>query len=95
MIQLHDRPSEMHPPEKFPSNNSSAQPYLWRDLYRKAVFERERTKILGRIRDAERALTQREHELCMKSKDSAERESVVTALNCLEALRRCLTHSQA
>jgi hypothetical protein len=68
----------------------SARAYLWRDLYRQAIFESDRTRIPERIREAERALMHRERELCRTSGSAAERETVVTALNCLEALRACI-----
>jgi hypothetical protein len=77
--------------EKFTSSPlASARTYLWHDLYLEAIFERDRARIAERIRDAGRALMHREHELCRISGSSAERESVVTALNCLEALRACI-----
>jgi hypothetical protein len=88
MIQLQEPSSELKFPEKL--TVSTQETYLWRDLYRQAIFERERTKIPARIREAERALMHREHELCMNKQNSAERESVVTALNCLRALRICM-----
>jgi len=56
-----------------------------------AIFERDRTKIPDRIREAARALMVREHELCTTTqKDWAERELVITALHYLEAFRDCL-----
>jgi hypothetical protein len=62
---------------------------LWRDLYLLAIFEAEPSKILERIQEAERALTKREHELCSDPQGSAEREAVINALHCLDALRHC------
>jgi len=62
---------------------------LWRDLYLLAIFEPDHTKIPERIQEAERALIRREHELCADSQSSAEREAVINALHCLEALRHC------
>ena len=62
---------------------------LWRDLYLLAVFEPESTKIPERIQEAERALITREHELSIDPQGSVEREAVINALHCLEALRRC------
>jgi|SwirhisoilCB2_FD_contig_51_13604557_length_724_multi_2_in_0_out_0_2 hypothetical protein len=88
MLQPQDQPSPLEIPEPF--NNSAAHTYLWRDLYRVAIFERERAMLPARIREAERALIEREHELCMNQQSSAERESVITALNCLHALRTCM-----
>lgn len=76
--------------EKFTSFPLASSTYLWHDLYLQAIFEKDRARIAERIRDAGRALMHREHELCRISGNSAERESVVTALNCLEALRACI-----
>jgi hypothetical protein len=88
MIQPHDQPSELKVPEQF--NASATHTYLWRNLYRGAIYEREPARLPARIREAERALMRREHELCMNKQGSAERESVIIALNCLQALRTCL-----
>src|SRR5690242_9283004 len=62
---------------------------LWRDLYLLAIFEAEPSKILQRIQEAERALIKREHELCSDPQGSVEREAVINALHCLDALRHC------
>jgi hypothetical protein len=62
---------------------------LWRDLYLLAIFEAEPTKILERIQEAESALIRREHELCIDPQNSVEREAVINALHCLDALRYC------
>lgn len=67
----------------------AARDSLWRDLYLQAIFEPEQTKIPQRIREAERALIRREHELCIESMGSVEREAVINALHCLDALRHC------
>jgi len=88
MIQPQDQPSKLPFPEKF--NPSGAHTCLWRDLYLVAIFERERAKLPARIREEEQALMRREHELCMSTQSSAERESIITALNCLHALRACI-----
>ncbi len=93
MLQLQDQPSKLNIPQRFTSNESSTHPYLWRDLYLRAIFEPDRSKVPQRIREAERALMQRERELS-SSQGSAERGSVITALNCLEALRACVAHSR-
>ena len=68
----------------------SARAYLWRDLYRQAIFESDRTRIPERIREAEMALMHRERELYRTSGSAGERETVITALDCLEALRACM-----
>ena len=49
------------------------------DLYIQAVFESDRNKISGRIRDAEKALANREHELYSIPQSTAERHAVVTS----------------
>jgi hypothetical protein len=91
MIQPQDQTSELTPSRKIDSFTlSSADVSLWRALYLRAIFERDRTKIPDRIREAARALMLREHELCTAQKDWTERQSVITALHCLEAFRYCL-----
>lgn len=67
----------------------SARNSLWRDLYLQAIFEAKPEKIRERIQEAERALMQREHELCVEPTGSVEREAVINALHCLDALRHC------
>jgi hypothetical protein len=62
----------------------------WHDLYIQAVFESDRNKISGRIRDAEKALANREHELYSIPQSTVERQAVVTAMHSLDALRICL-----
>ena len=64
--------------------------HCWHDLYMKAVFESDRSKISRRIRDAERALATREHELYSIPQSTVERKAVVTAMHSLGALRGCL-----
>ena len=68
---------------------SSARNSLWRDLYLQAIFEPEHSKLPERIQEAERALIRREHELITEPAGSREREAVINALHCLEALRHC------
>ena len=67
-----------------PARNS-----LWRDLYLQAIFEPEHAKVPARLQEAERALIRREHELCNEQVSSGEREAIINALHCLDALRRC------
>ena len=88
MIQLQAQTPELKFPQKL--SPSTAHTYLWRDLYRQAIFERERAKIPARIQAAERVLMVREHELGTNKKNSPERESVINALKCLHLLRGCL-----
>jgi hypothetical protein len=72
------------------SCTSSTQVHGWHDLYMQAVFESDRNKISGRIRDAEKALANREHELYSIPRSTVERQAVVTAMHSLGALRSCL-----
>jgi len=67
----------------------AARNSLWRDLYLQAIFEPEHAKLPQRIQEAERALIRREHELCNQPANSTEREAVINALHCLDALRHC------
>lgn len=67
----------------------------WRDLYLRALFESDRTKLAWRIREAEQALVQREHELFAATAATREREAVITALNALHALRMCCRFQSA
>ena len=85
MIESLHASSELH--AKCPSLTAQNSP--WRDLYLQAIFEPERTKIPFRIQEAERALMRREHELRTAPNGSAEREAIINALHCLEALRHC------
>jgi len=62
----------------------------WHDLYMKAVFESDLSKISKRIRDAGHALANREHELYSIPQNIVERQAVVTAMHALYALRSCL-----
>jgi hypothetical protein len=62
----------------------------WHDLYMQALFETDRSKISGRIRDAGQALANREHELYSIPHCAIERQAVVTAMHSLDALRGCL-----
>lgn len=64
--------------------------HSWHDLYLKALFETDREKISGRIKDAERALLCREHELFSTPHCLVEREAVITALQSLCVLETCL-----
>jgi hypothetical protein len=62
----------------------------WRDLYKTAIFETDRTKAAFRITEAERALVQRERQLFLTSGNEHELNAVNTALHELDALRGCL-----
>ena len=67
----------------------------WRDLYLRALFETDRSKLAWRIREAERALVHREHELFAATAARGEREAIITALNALHALRMCFSRQTA
>jgi hypothetical protein len=62
----------------------------WRDLYKIAIFETDRTKKSFRITEAESALVRRERQLFLTSGNERELNAVNTALHELEALRGCL-----
>ena len=82
-------PETSVPPTIAHSDAVPARTSLWRDLYLQAIFEFERTKVAARIQDAQRALILREHQLSMEPGGSAEREAIINALHCLEALQHC------
>jgi hypothetical protein len=62
----------------------------WRDLYKTAIFETDRTKKAFRITEAERELVRRERQLFLTSGSERELNAVNTALHELDALRGCL-----
>jgi hypothetical protein len=61
----------------------------WRDLYMAALFEADRTQLLARISQAEKALIFKEQELFATTDPFAERQAVNNALHALRALRCC------
>jgi hypothetical protein len=62
----------------------------WRELYRTAIFECDRDKLLSRIREAEEALNLRSRELfAMSGNNREERDAIDNALNRLRALSYC------
>ena len=61
----------------------------WRELYRAALFETDRHKLLSRIAEAEKALILRARELfAMSGVNSEEGQAVDQALYALRALRQ-------
>ncbi|HEU0049740.1 MAG TPA: hypothetical protein VFQ43_19285 [Nitrososphaera sp.] len=60
----------------------------WRELYKAALFETDKSKSLERIANAEMALSLRMHELFHAgSQDLQERQAVDTAISALYILR--------
>jgi hypothetical protein len=68
--------------------NPSAQ--NWRALYRSALFETDRTKLPGRISNAEQAIVARGRQLFGSCTDDMEDEALDDALYALRALKSCL-----
>jgi hypothetical protein len=64
--------------------------FAWRDLYKTAIFENDRTQKAFRITEAERALVRRERQLFLTSGNERELNALNTALHALDALRGCL-----
>jgi hypothetical protein len=62
----------------------------WRDLYRAALFETDRTKLQGRISDAEQAVVARGRQLFGINIDDTEDQALDDALYALRALKSCL-----
>ncbi len=61
-------------------NNTVAQSpnaRVWRDLYTAAIFEVDKSKLSGRIADAERALVVRARELFHADEDNIEEEQTL------------------
>jgi hypothetical protein len=74
--------------EKLESLSSKLQD--WREVYRTAIFECDRDKLLSRIREAEEALNRRSRELfAMSGKNREERDAIDHALHRLRALSYC------
>jgi hypothetical protein len=63
----------------------------WRELYKAALFEKDRKKLPSRIAEAENALILRARELFSMSGDNNEEgQAIDDALYALRALRNCL-----
>jgi hypothetical protein len=64
----------------------------WKELYRAALFETDKSKVLERIAQAELALSRRARELFHTDKEFFhERQAVDAATQALQALRSALT----
>ncbi len=64
----------------------------WKELYRAALFETDKSKVSERIAQAEWALSQRARELFRTDKEFFhERQAVDAATQALQALRSALT----
>ena len=64
----------------------------WRELYKAALFEKNREKLPERIADAEKAIIARARELFASSADTIEEDQALDdALYALRALQSCLT----
>jgi len=64
---------------------------VWRQLYKAALFETDRSKIPSRISDAERAIIERARELFGSPTDTIEEDQALDdALYALRALQHCL-----
>jgi hypothetical protein len=61
----------------------------WYGLYLAAINEADRTRLAGRISEAESALIRRERELFAKPRADSEHHAINNALNALRALRNC------
>ncbi|HEY7099623.1 MAG TPA: hypothetical protein VH437_23055 [Terriglobales bacterium] len=62
----------------------------WRDLYRAALFEKDKQKQRERIAEAEKALIRRARELFVMPNDNIDEERAIDgALNALLVLRHC------
>ncbi len=64
----------------------------WRILYRTAIFEKDRTLILKRISDAEKAMVNRGRELLCEPGPLEERDQIDDALYALRAYRTACEH---
>jgi hypothetical protein len=62
----------------------------WRSAYQDALFERDRTVLRQKIKQAETLIMQREHFLFFSTSDTLERQSLNRAHHSLRALWMCL-----
>jgi precorrin-2 methylase len=68
----------------------------WRELYKAALFEKNREKLPDRIAEAEKAIVARARELFASSADTIEEDQALDdALYALRALQSCLTRQTA
>jgi len=72
-------------------NQSAEVLRSWRELYKAALFETDRSRIRSRIEEARRALVFRSRELFVTSPNyDDEAEAIEKALYALRALENCL-----
>jgi hypothetical protein len=63
--------------------------YQWHEFYKAAVLETDYSKMEDRIRAAESAIHERQHELSLNGAGTPEeRQAISDALNALDVLRR-------
>ena len=80
------------------SSATASSPCLssWRELYKAALFEKNREKLPDRIAEAEKAIVARARELFASSADTIEEDQALDdALYALRALQSCLTRQTA
>ena len=76
---------------KHPSQQALPSDLAWHVLYQAALFETDRSKVPGRISEAERAILARIKELFVVNSDHIEEDQVLDdALYALRALRNCV-----
>ena len=69
---------------------------VWRELYKAALFETDRSKIPTRIEEAQKAIIERARELFGSSADTIEEDQALDdALYALHALQHCVGSSDA
>lgn len=70
---------------------SVSQPRSWGELYTAALFEKDKSRIPARIKDAEKAIVARARELFFSGADTIEEDQALDdALYALRALQSCL-----
>jgi hypothetical protein len=68
----------------------------WRELYKAALFETNRSKLPERIADAERAIVMRARELFASTADTIEEDQALDdALYAMRALQSCVNRQTA
>ena len=67
----------------------------WKTLYRAAILETNKSVILQKVSEAERAVLARGRELFYSAGTHEERESLEDALYALRAFRSALEHADA
>ncbi len=62
----------------------------WKELYTSALFETDKSKMAGKIAQAQASILRRRRELMKADADIRERQGLDTALLSLQALANCL-----